>query len=254
LPSRGEGSDVRRFFIARDGWSIVDADFEGAEVALLGYEAQDPVIIDIYESGKNIHDENTKILFSLNESSPLWKEGRKAAKVFQFGGLSYGGGDREIYKKVLMAAPALPLTFADFVKAKEAWMDAHPAYATWREGVVSRVLETRKLYNAFGRMRIFLGHPKDIVKEGMNFMIQSVGACLINRAMIRIYDRVRREGLKAKLIMQIYDEIVLECPDEEVDVVKALLVEEMQRPFQMHGRRCMIRAEAGVGKTYGDAK
>jgi len=254
LPSRGEGSDVRRFFVPRDGWSIVDADYENAEVALLGYEAQDTVIIDIYESGKNIHDENTKILFGLDETSPLWKEGRKAAKVFQFGGLSYGGGDREIYKKVLMAAPALPLTFADFVKAKKAWMDAHPAYATWRNDVVERVLAKRRLYNAFGRMRIFLGHPKNIVKEGMNFMIQSVGACLINRAMIRIYDRVRAEGLQAKLIMQIYDEIVLECPDDEVDMVKAILVEEMQRPFQMHGRTCMIRAEAGVGKTYGDAK
>jgi hypothetical protein len=47
---------------------------------------------------------------------------------------------------------------------------------------------------------------------------------------------------------------VLECTDDEVDVVKSLLVEEMQKPFQMHGRTCAIRAEAGVGKTYGDAK
>jgi DNA polymerase I-like protein with 3'-5' exonuclease and polymerase domains len=103
-------------------------------------------------------------------------------------------------------------------------------------------------------MRIFLGHPKDIVKEGMNFMIQSMGACLVNMAMVRIYDRLRAEHLSGKLIMQIYDEIVLECPDDEIEVTKAILVEEMERPFVMHGRQCFIRAEAGVGKTYGDAK
>jgi uracil-DNA glycosylase family 4 len=254
LPSRGEGSDVRKFFVARPGWSIVDADFEGAEIALLGYESGDDVLIDIYESGKNIHDENTKILFGIDDTDPLWSEARKAAKVFQFGGLSYGGGDREIYKKVLMASPKLPLTFDKFVKAKEAWMDAHPKYVIWKDDIVERVSRDRRLYNAFGRMRIFLGSPRDIIKEGMNFMIQSAGACLINRAMIRIYDRIRAEGLDTRIIMQVYDEIVLEAPDEQVDASRTILIEEMQRPFMMRGRQCMIRAEAGVGKTYGDAK
>jgi len=228
--------------------------FENAEVALLGYEAQDNIIINIYESGKNIHDENTKILFGLTEDDPLWKEGRKAAKVFQFGGLSYGGGDREIYKKVLMAAPKLPLTFERFVDAKAAWMDAHPAYVTWRDRIVETVRTERRLYNAFGRMRIFLGSPRDIHKEGMNFMIQSAGACLVNRAMIRLYDRFQSAGMSTRIIMQVYDEIVLEAPDEEVEAARAALIEEMQRPFTMRGRQCYIRAEAGVGKTYGDAK
>lgn len=227
---------------------------ENAEVALLGYESGDEIIIDIYESGKNIHDENTKTLFGLTPDDPTWNDARKAAKVFQFGGLSYGGGDREIYKKVLMQAPKLPLTFEHFVEAKETWMNAHPAYVTWRDGVVKTVLEERRLYNAFGRMRIFLGHPKDIVKEGMNFMIQSAGACLVNRAMIRLYDRFKAENMQTKIIMQIYDEIVLEAPDDEVERTKTMLLEEMQRPFQMRGRTCAIRAEAGVGKTYGDAK
>jgi DNA polymerase I-like protein with 3'-5' exonuclease and polymerase domains len=254
LPSRGEGADVRKFFIARPGWSIIDADFEGAEIALLGYESGDDVLIDIYESGKNIHDENTKILFGIDDTDTTWPEARKAAKVFQFGGLSYGGGDREIYKKVLMAAPKLPLTFDKFVTAKHNWMDAHPRYVAWKDDVVERVSRDRKLYNAFGRMRIFLGSPRDIIKEGMNFMIQSAGACLINRAMVRIYDRIRAEGLATRIIMQVYDEIVLEAPDEQIEASKAILVEEMQRPFQMRGRTCVIRAEAGVGKTYGDAK
>lgn len=254
LPSRGEGADVRKFFVAAEGHSIVDADLVNAEVALLGYESGDQIIIDIYESGKNIHDENTKILFGINEDDAMWKEARKAAKVFQFGGLSYGGGDRQIYKQVLMQAPHLPLTFKHFVEAKENWMNVHPAYVAWRDNVVNTVLTERKLYNAFGRMRIFLGHPRDIVKEGMNFMIQSAGACLINRAMIRLYDRFKAERMQTKIIMQIYDEIVLEAPDEEAQKAKEILIEEMQRPFQMRGRTCSIRAEAGVGKTYGDAK
>jgi DNA polymerase-1 len=244
---------VREFFVAPPGWKIVDDDTENLEVALLGYETRDPIIIDIYESGKNIHDENTRILFGLTPEDELWGEGRKAAKVFQFGGLSYGGGDREIYKKVLMSAPKLPLTFAHFQEAKEAWMKAHPAYVSWRAEITERVLRDRKLYNAFGRMRIFLGHERDIVKEGMNFMIQSAGACVINRAMVRLYDRLKAAGMKTRFIMQVYDEIVLEAPDAEVEVAAAWLKEELTRPFMMHGRTCSVRAEPSWGQTFFEA-
>lgn len=228
--------------------------YTNAEVALLGYEAEDNVIIDIYESGRNIHEENARILFGLKPDEPVLKEQKDPAKVFQFGGLSYGGGDREIYRKMLMKNPRLPMTFEKFVEAKTNWMNAHPKYVMWRDRVVAEVTEKRKLYNAFGRMRIFLGHPRDIIKEGMNFMIQSAGACLVNRTMVRLYDRFKNANMETKFIMQVYDEIVLEAPDDEVETAKAWLVEEMQRPFQMHGRTCMIRAEAGVGQTYGDAK
>ena len=260
LPTHGEGKDVRRFFIAPPGHKIVDADFSNLEVALLGYESGDPIIISIYEQQRNIHDENAQLLFHLTpvpETDPgygLWKQAREAAKVFQFGGLSYGGGDRQIHKMILTKAPKLRITLHDYVVAKEEWMQAHPVYVEWRDRICEEVTKTRKLKNAFGRERIFLGHPRDIKKEGMNFMIQSLGACVTNRSMIRIDNRFEAEKMRSGMIMQIYDEIVIEAPDEEVEAAARIQIEEMTRTFEVHGRTVHLRAEGGIGQTYGDAK
>jgi uracil-DNA glycosylase family 4 len=260
LPTHGEGKDVRRFFIAPPGYDLIDADYSNLEVALLGYESGDPIIISIYEQKRNIHDENAQLLFHLNPvpeddlGYSMWKQAREAAKVFQFGGLSYGGGDRQIHKMILTKAPKLRLTLHDYVVAKEEWMHAHPVYTEWRERITAEVTAKRKLKNALGRERIFLGHPRDIIKEGMNFMIQSLGACTTNRAMIRIEDRVREEKMRTGIIMQVYDEIVLESPEEETAYAAKMQIEEMTRPFKIYDRTVRLRAEGGIGKTYGDAK
>ena len=260
IPTHGEGKEVRRFFIAPPDHLIIDADFSNLEVALLGYESGDDIIMGIYEQERNIHDENAQLLFGIKpcvegeEGYPMWKQAREAAKVFQFGGLSYGGGDRQIHKMILTKAPKLRLTFSAYVAAKEQWMASHPRYVEWRDATIEEVTRTRKLKNAFGRQRIFLGHPRDIRKEGMNFMIQSAGASVTNRTMIRLQKRIDAEKLGTRIIMQVYDEIVLEAPRSESDYALKMLLEEMTRPFQMRGRTVNLRAEGGVGTTYGDAK
>lgn len=252
LPKRGAGSFVRKFFKAKDGHLFVSADFENAEVCLLGCETLDPIILDAYYGGQNIHDINTRTLFGIDETHPLWKSARDAAKVFQFGGLSYGGGDREIFRKVSAKCPDLHLTFAEFRKSKERWMDAHPAYATWRDEIERLVMTERRVYNEFGRMREFLSNDKDIVKEAMNFKIQSAGASILNRALIRMYDRVCVQKLSAYPIMQIHDQVVFECPLDELDAIKNIITEEMTRPFLYKGFSRHIRIEMEVGPTFGD--
>jgi len=261
LPARGEGKEVRKFFRAPDGFKIIDADFENLEVALLAYETGDQTLIDIFEQNRNIHDENATMLFDMapinDEKDPLysvWKSYRDAAKVFQFGYLSYGGGERQILKMMLMKAPKLRLTLAGLLEAKEKWMAVHPAYKTWKENIIEEVTAKRRLVNAFGRQRIFLGHPRDIIKEGMNFMIQSAGASVTNRSMIRLEEGFRQKKMQTKIIMQVYDEIVLEAPDEEVEEASKILVTSMTQPFSMRGRIAQMRTEATVGQTYGDAK
>lgn len=252
LPQRGEGLEVRRFFHAAPGCKLVSSDGENLEVALLGFDSLDPVIIDIYENKKNIHDMNTRIIYGIDETHAYWGEGRKAAKIFQFGGRSYGGGDRTIHRKMLVAAPHLPLTFAQYVEAAERWTAAHPAYATWRAAVEEEVLRNRVVRNAFGRVRIFLGRPGDIKREAMNFRIQSAGACLINRAMIRLYERLRATGSSARFVLQVHDQLILEAPEAEAAQVGAWLREEIERPFEMHGFTRRVRADLTIGDTYAD--
>jgi len=252
LPEHGVGKQVRGFFKAKPGYKLVSSDGENLEVALLGYDSLDPTIIDAYVNGKNIHDLNTKILYDIGPEHPYWKEGRAAAKKFQFGGMSYGGGDKNVHRKMVVEAPHLPLTLAQYREAKARWLEAHPAYVKWRATVEADVTSTRIVRNAFGRIRIFFGKPRDIVREAMNFRIQSAGACLINRAMIRVYDEVKRLGLDATFVLQIHDQLILEVREDQATEVAALLKREIERPFVMHGIERFVRADSTIGDTYAD--
>lgn len=252
LPNEGVGLEVRRFIKARPGWKLVSSDGENLEVALLGFDALDPVIIDIYVNKQNIHDLNTKILYEIDETHPLWKQCRAAAKVFQFGGMSYGGGDRTIFRKMMIKAPKAQLTYEHFLAAKARWIEAHPAYAIWRAAVEKEVSETRMVRNAFGRVRIFMDHPNAIKREAMNFRIQSAGACIINRAMIRLYDWLRANKMQSYFVLQIHDQLILECPESEAQAVADRLKAEIERPFVMHGIERSVRADSTIGDTYAD--
>ena len=110
--------EARRPFVSRAGHTLLSADYSNLEVRVLAYETNDDVLINMVETGINIHDENTKILFGLTSDHPLWSLGRRAAKIFQFGGLSYGGSDKEIHEKILIEVPQLPLTPYQYRQAK----------------------------------------------------------------------------------------------------------------------------------------
>ena len=116
------------------------------------------------------------------------------------------------------------------------------------------VLEKRIVYNEFGRARIFLDNEKDIIKEAMNFKIQSAGASILNRAIARIQARIdaHRPALKGYPIMQIHDQLVYECPDSEVELFSTFIREEMTRPFMYHGALRSLRIELTVGKNFGE--
>lgn len=251
LPKR-RSKDIRRMFIAPQGWKIVAADYANLEVKVMAYETRDPVLIDIVDNGKNMHDLNTEVLFGLTPDDPMWEPARRAAKIFMFGSLAYGGGDNEIYEKVIIDVPELRLTFREFVAAKQRYMDSHPVYTAWRDGIAEKVTATRRVRNAFGRQRTFYGNARDIVKEALNFPIQSAAASIINRATVRIHRRLREEGYATRLQAQIHDELRLEAPDEEVEAVVRMLHEEMEAPVDFHGIQRTFAIEVEYGQNWAE--
>lgn len=244
------GTRVRGFFTAKPGHKMISCDYVNLEAQLLAFETEDPILCEVFERGLNLHDINTRSMFKISKEDPKWKPARKAAKVFFFGGIAYGGGDLTIYKKVYNEAPDLQLTFADFKKAKDSWMREHPHYVQWKERVLQEVMTKRQLRTEFGRLRQFLGNDKDIGKEALDYKIQSAGASLVNRAMARIYAERNRLGLKARFILQVHDQLVMECPLDEVEVVKSLMVREMEKPFQFKGKTRHIPVECSEGDDF----
>lgn len=249
---------IRRMFtVQTDDWRIVSADYSNLEVAVLAYVSGDERLIDIIEEGKNLHDENTHILFpDLTPEHPLWKSGRDAAKVFQFGGISYGGGPREIYEKVLLKAPKLRLTYADFKAALDRWMTEHPGYRDWAARQKHDVLDRRnpatyrKVTTFAGRLRRCYGSERDIEKIALNTPIQGGAAHIINWATIRI-ERGLRE-MRSRLQAQIHDEIRVEAHVSELDEVCGLLRNEMEKPVTINGVERRFRVDIEIGRNWAD--
>ena len=253
LPKR-KAKEIRSLFVAPEDSLILAADYSNLEVRVMAYETGDPELIDRVESGKNLHDINTRTLFHLTPEDEMWEPARRAAKIFQFGSLAYGGGDNEIYEKVILDVPELVLTFKEFVEAKERYMESHPVYVEWRNRIINTVKQTRQIENAFGRIRTFYSNARDIEKEALNFPIQSAAASIINRATIRIWNRLRKGNYESQLQAQIHDELRLEVKKKELKKVANIVSQEMSRPLSFYGRKCIFPVEMEVGPTWADLK
>jgi uracil-DNA glycosylase family 4 len=244
--------EARKPFISRDGHTLLSADYSNLEVRVLAYETNDDVLIHMVENGINIHDENTRILFGLTPEDALWPLARRASKIFQFGGISYGGSDSEIHSKILMEVPKLPLTLLKYRQAKERWMGVHTKYREWETRIRSGVHIRRTTTTFCGRTRTLHGSERDIEKQALNTPIQGGAAHIINRALIRLHHRKQELGLASKLVLQVHDQLIYECTNEELEVMTKLVKEEMERPIDYHGTLRSFPVDIEVGTSWGD--
>lgn len=250
IPKKMKG--IRNGFISDDNYVLMAVDYVNLEIFVLAYVTGDEKLIKMIKEGMNIHDENTKTLFGLNPNDEKWDLARRAAKVFMFGGISYGGSDNEIYEKIILAAPELGITLAEYQQAKRRFMEAHPGYAEWAARIKQEAKQTRKSITPLGRVRVLTGMEKDIEKQALNTPIQGGAAGIINRASVRIHDRM--EKMKSGLILQVHDELIAEVHKDEVLDVFDIMTTEMTQPIEINNEDREFRVDVEIGKTWGDLK
>lgn len=242
---------IRSFFVAAPGCKLISADYVNLEAQLLAFSTLEPELVEVFDKGLNLHDVNTQSLFGVTKESKEWKSCRAAAKIDFFGNKCYGGSDYAIFQKIMLEVPSLNLTFKQYSEANKRWFAAHPLYSEWAQRVRAEVRSRRMARTPFGRVRFFLDNDRDIEKEALNHMIQSSGASLVNRAMIRLERRLRNARMATRFVMQIHDELILEAPDKEVETATAWLVEELARPFSFLGFTRSIPVETAIGLDMG---
>ena len=250
IPTRTElGSELRRMFAAGEGKMLVDADYSQIELRLLAHISGDKAMQEAFLSGEDFHTVTASHVFGVPLES-VTPGMRRAAKAVNFGivyGISAFSLSQDLGVTVAEAKEYMEAYFARFPGVKE-YMDRVIAEARER-GYVETLMHRRRtlpeIKSSNFNMRSF-GE-----RVALNMPIQGTAADIIKLAMVKVFERLEKENLEAKLIMQVHDELIVECPESEVEQVKSLLTQEMEGVFAM---TVPLTAEAHSGRNWLEAK
>ena len=225
------GREMRRYFVAKDGYTLVDADYSQIELRLLAHIADDYNMKEAFLSGDDIHKKTAAAVFGVPEEY-VTSEMRKRAKAVNFG-IIYGISGFSLSKDI-------GTSVAEATKYIKNYLMNYPSIDRYLEDVVENAKNLGYTVTEFGRRRYI---PELTAQNGamrafgkriaMNAPIQGTAADVMKMAMIKVYNRLRNDGLDAKIVMQVHDELVLEVRDDLVPTVKALLKEEMENTVSL---------------------
>jgi len=250
IPTRTRlGSEMRRMFVAEEGCVLVDADYSQIELRLLAHMAGDEVMQQAFLSGADFHTVTAANVFHVTPEE-VTAQMRSSAKAVNFGivyGISAFSLSQDIGVTVAEAKEYMERYFATYTGVK-AYMDRIVETAR-EQGYVETLLHRRRdlpeLKSSNFNLRAF-GE-----RVALNMPIQGTAADVIKLAMVRVHRRLKEEQLSARLIMQVHDELIVECPEEEQSRVEALLAEEMASVMTL---AVPLIAEAHSGKNWLEAK
>ncbi|MEE0914802.1 MAG: DNA polymerase I [Ruminococcus sp.] len=250
IPVRTElGREMRKFFCAKEGWVLVDADYSQIELRVLAHIANDKNMIEAFKNNDDIHAITASQVFNLplDMVTPVM---RSRAKAVNFG-IVYGIGAFSLAKDI-------------GVTNKEAsqYIKNYLAHYSGVDEYMKNVVEKAKLdgyvETMFGRRRYLpeLTSGKHMLRAfgervARNMPIQGTAADIIKIAMVKVNERIKKEGLQSRLILQVHDELIVEAPQDESLKVAMLLQEEMENAVAL---AVPLTADAAVGKTWYDAK
>lgn len=249
IPVRRElGAQIRKMFVASPGRVLVDADYSQIELRLLAHIANDETMIAAFRSGEDIHAVTASQVFGvpLAEVTPLQ---RSHAKAVNFG-IVYG-----------ISAFSLAQDIGVFQSEAKAYMDSYFAKYHGVRAYMTRVVEQAK---ADGYVTTLFGRRRDLPelkssnfnlrsfgeRVALNMPIQGTAADIIKAAMVRVDARMRAEKLQARLLLQVHDELIVECPAEEAETVRAILTEEMEHVVDY---RVPLLVDAKIGASWAEA-
>jgi len=243
--------DVRYMFQAPAERVLVSFDYSNIEAKMLAYITNDERFIHAVNSG-NLHDINTKQLFNIDENHPIWNLARRAAKIFQFGYISYGGSPKTIWEKVCIEAPGLNLSLKQFKKAGERYFNYYTRFAQWRDEVSELGIKHRYSISPFGRIRFLYGSDNDRIKQSFNHPPQSGAAHVMNKAMKETLEKRDKMKLDANLQIQIYDDLRWEVNQNQISDLINMVIPIMEQKFIINGVDRWFETDLEIGNTWGD--
>lgn len=243
------GKELRKFFIAPKNHVLVDADYSQIELRVLAHIANDKVMIEAFNNNEDIHTITASQVFDmpLFMVTPLM---RSRAKAVNFG-IVYGIGAFSLSNDIGVSIKEAD----DYIKG---YLHHYSGVRKYMQDVVQEAREKGYANTIFNRRRYLpelAASNKNLQAFGervaKNMPIQGSAADIIKIAMVQVAQRLEKENLKAKLIMQVHDELIVECPVEEKAIVELIVREQMQNAYAM---KVVLLADVSSGETWYDAK
>ena len=249
IPIRtAEGRRVRQAFIAKPGCVLVAADYSQVELRIMAHLSEDPSLLAAFNAGQDIHRATAAEVFAV-EPEAVTTEQRRSAKAINFGliyGMSAFGLARQLGINRKQAAEYIELYFSRY-----------PGVQNYMNNIRYTAAENGFVETFFGR-RLYL--PEINSRNGMrrqaaertaiNAPMQGTAADIIKRAMISVDDWLQSSELQSRMIMQVHDELVLEVPESELEVVKQGLIERMESAAEL---LVPLLVDVGVGDNWDEA-
>jgi len=250
IPVRRElGGEFRKMFVAAPGCVLVDADYSQIELRLLAHMSGDETMIRAFAEGEDIHRVTASQVFDtpLAEVTPT-QRGR--AKAVNFG-IVYGISQFSLAKDV-------GVSVAEAKRYMDSYLEKYHGVRDYMKRVVEDARRDGYVSTLYGRRRWLPElHSSNFnirsfgERVALNMPVQGTAADIMKLAMIRAVRRFETEGLRARLLLQIHDELIAECPEDEAETVRRVLCEEMEHAASLS---VPLTVSAGVGRSWHDAK
>ena len=244
-----EGREIRRAFLPQEGWVLLDADYSQIELRLMAHFSGDEAMVEAFRTGQDVHARTASEIFDvpLDEVDSTLRSRAKAVNFGLIYGISGFGLARNTGVTQKEAREFISRYFAKYPGVKR-FMDDATADGE-RNGYAVTLMGRRRYLPE-------LKSPKSVIREfgkraAMNTPVQGTAADIIKLAMVRVDEALRRENLRSRLILQVHDELLLECPPEEVPQAAALLEKCMVEVITLN---VPLMAEVHQGSNWAEAK
>lgn len=221
-----EGRELRKYFLAAPGRVLVDADYSQIELRLLAHISGDSTMIEAFRSGADIHTSTAAAVFGISQAE-VTSEQRKRAKAVNFG-IVYGISDFSLAGDLSIPVKQARAYIANYLAS-------YPEVNAYLKDIVAEARQNGYVTTLFGRRRYIpeiSGHNAVARKFGervaMNSPIQGSAADIVKLAMLNVSRRIEKEGLDAKLILQVHDELIVEAAQSDAERAALILREEME--------------------------
>ena len=241
-----EGRRIRAAFVPAAGMRFVSADYAQIELAVMAYLSKDPMLLEAFREGRDIHRQTASLIFGVAEGE-VTPDQRRVGKTINFG-VIYG-------QTAYGLSQGLKIGKADAERFIRTYFQRYEGVDRFLKETIRRAEETGYVQTLLGRRRKVNAIRSQNKTEksaaeriAVNSPIQGTAADLVKLAMTALYNRLKREGLASRILLQVHDEIILESPEEEAQAVAGLVREVMERVTE---HAIPLKVQCEIGDSWG---